>query len=235
MSLLTLPREIRDLIYDGLNDRVPIYILPKSGHPRLLVSQDSQRLLLVNGQLCDEHRQHLLRHARVVLCFDKLSVGRSHPVYPAFLTRRMKTLTAIIDLDGINPPNWSAKDSEPALNVILGQLIEYVELALSSFKNLEEVEIQWWNDLSVSEHASSPGEWTNALISAGLLRTQELWFGYLGGTLGDLKRLHGHIVSSQMRSDQFETRKMSPGGLRLLGDGGNQASQFAHVTPLSFF
>jgi hypothetical protein len=232
-----LPRELRDLIYGYVANEQSVYIASGTLAPKLMTGWSSMGLLLANRQTYREYHGVLLRTSSVVLCFDKSNLDEQTIAVHPIISMRTRHLTAIIDLDGLKEKGWKPKGPSTAMSPMLLDLIAQVEHGLRSFSNLESVDLQWWNDLSTTSDRNNLGQWMNALVSCGLIRTQELWYGYLGGKLSNPKQVRDHVISMHNSGKRMQSRASTKEGLQLLPEDNGQLASTAKVavTPMSFF
>jgi hypothetical protein len=236
-TFTSLPQELRDLIYEHAGYEQSFYMISGSSAPKLVTDRNSTSLLLACKQVRAEYKEVLVQNAAVVLCFNKGSLEARPMAVPMSLTKRVKQLTVIVDLDGLKDPEWQRKDAFTTVSPTLFNVIAQMERCLLAFPGLQRVEVQWWNDLSETRDREGISEWTNALLGIGLVKSQELWFGYLGGKLHNPMQLRDHLLSQHNRRKQTSWRPVSKDGLNLLpeDDALFNGAKMTSITPLSFF
>lgn len=187
------------MIYAYLINIDPLYITSAATGKSFLLKQRTSGILLASKQIHEEFTGMLMLRSSLVLCF-----GRSHakgkrtpPPPPPPLSQRSTHILVIVDLNGLKDPEWRPNSADPAPGARLLEVLEEVEATLRCFPRLQTFEIQWWNDLSVATDRSNMAEWIAVLIASGLVKTHELWFGYLNGRLNDPRQLRDHLLQQK--------------------------------------
>jgi len=211
VHFLALPQEIRDFIYASTIDKEPLSI--QSPHLPAIVVGATQGLSQANRQIRSEYLHTLKRHASLICCFDKTSIGIHADAAIAYRTRK---LFLVVDLTDIKHTTWDPKKPEQAIGEALLQLITHVQDFIAGFRSLDEIEIQWWVDLSVARDRVDLGVWTQALIDVGLVERSELWYGYLGGIMKEGRKLRKHLVETRKENTRKRMRKVGEGGFKLV-------------------
>ncbi|KIW00178.1 uncharacterized protein PV09_08219 [Verruconis gallopava] len=190
-GFLDLPRELRDFVYAfAARDDDPVLIFSNMYPRKLVTSHDSTALLLTSKQIHAEYSEMLIKNGLVVIAYGKDRRFDILNSIPPTVARRTRTLIAIVELDGMRAEGWKLDSVEEAISPVLKDVLTDVESLGQVFPNLHGIEMQWWNDLSIAGDRERSGEWINALLSVNLVKSSELWRGYLGGC-ADLDSMGG--------------------------------------------